>query len=352
MFSLFSKNFNTKKGVLIRELFLLFCIILLSIQLFWEYKNIQNRYVSKEQIRLNEAVATENDATTAEKKQEANSSILYGKNVVCFGDSITFGQSSSSPDVSDNPWPQVLEELTGAHVVNMGICGSALAYDSIDTNSKLNRDSFVHRINNLDLSSYDYIFIAYGTNDLSYQIPIGENTDTEPYSFKGAINYSVDKLRNDYPDLHIVFVTPMLDHRLDESYINAIVEMSDIKDYEYIDMRCLGIKEDDFSDVYWDTMKSMHPNEATYYAMGAYISKYPDCNDHQCHYINFDTQGGYLLSKREIAVEGRKIGYLPITLKQGNEFDGWYTESGELITEDSIYDFDDDITLYAHFYSH
>jgi hypothetical protein len=52
--------------------------------------------------------------------------------------------------------------------------------------------------------------------------------------------------------------------------------MSDIKDYDYIDMRDLGIKEDDFSDVYWDQLNMMHPNEATYYAMGAYISKYPD----------------------------------------------------------------------------
>ena len=54
---------------------------------------------------------------------------------------------------------------------------------------------------------------------------------------------------------------------------------------------------------------------------------------------------------KSIAIQGEKIGPMFITCKQGYTFAGWYTEleGGELVTEDSIYDFDRDITLYAHY---
>ena len=89
-------------------------------------------------------------------------SILYNKNIVVFGDSITWGQASYN-SISNNPWPSVLENKTGAHITNLGMPGSTMALVDTDTYAfldELNRDAFVSRIEKFDLSEYDYIFIA------------------------------------------------------------------------------------------------------------------------------------------------------------------------------------------------
>lgn len=120
--------------------------------------------------------------------KDISQSVLNGKKVICYGDSITWGQAGYEPSISHCNWPDVLSEMTGADVVNAGIPASSLAYVSDDENSDLNRDSFVHRIQNADLTGYDYVFIAYGTNDLSYGVPIGTNGDPNPWTFKGGYN--------------------------------------------------------------------------------------------------------------------------------------------------------------------
>lgn len=219
-------------------------------------------------------------------------SVLRGKNVIVYGDSIVWGQSGYEPSISNNPWPAVLAEKTGANVLNMGMPGATLAFVGDDETTDLNRDSFVHLIESADLKDYDYIFIAYGTNDLSYGVPIGENDEMDTHTFKGAINYSLREIQKKNSDIQIVLVTPMLDSRLNLSYCDAIVEMAEVNGVMSIDMRKLNIEEDDLYDVYWDHATKMHPTESTYYAMGCYISHFPDFEGAHCYKIIYDPGGG------------------------------------------------------------
>lgn len=69
--------------------------------------------------------------------------------------------------------------------------------------------------------------------------------------------------------------------------------------------------------------------------------------------VNFDPAGGTLKGDKNFQVDyGQKIGdygYFPTAKKDGYTFNGWFTESGEEVTEDTVYNFDGNITLTAHY---
>lgn len=62
--------------------------------------------------------------------------------------------------------------------------------------------------------------------------------------------------------------------------------------------------------------------------------------------ISFDPAGGSVSPTSTVVGKGRRIGSMPVPVREGYVFDGWYTESGEEITSSSS--FSDDTTLYAH----
>ena len=69
--------------------------------------------------------------------------------------------------------------------------------------------------------------------------------------------------------------------------------------------------------------------------------------------VTFDPDGGNLTGESEFQVDyGEKIGdygCFPTAKKVGYTFNGWFTESGEEVTEDTVYNFDGNITLTAHY---
>ena len=61
--------------------------------------------------------------------------------------------------------------------------------------------------------------------------------------------------------------------------------------------------------------------------------------------VHFDAQGGTSVSDKEIA-KGAKIGTLPSTTYEHHLFDGWFTQGGEQIDENTV--INGEITFYAH----
>lgn len=275
-------------------------------------------------------------------------SVLTGKNIVCFGDSITQGQSGYEASFR-NPWPYVLGKKTGANVINEGMCGSTLAlvYD----NEGLNKDSFIYRVKNYDFSGFDYCFIAYGTNDLSYRIPIGDVNDNSEYTFLGALNSGVNIIFEKNPNIKIVLLPHMLDSRLDLSYANAIKRFGEYHNIDVIDLGKLRIEEEDLNDLYWDHSTQMHPTDITYNVMGTYISHYPNFDNVSVYKINYESFGGYMDLKKSLVINDgyNAIEYMLTTVKQGSKFIGWYTEDDVLINEDTLYAYNRDITVYAKY---
>jgi len=61
--------------------------------------------------------------------------------------------------------------------------------------------------------------------------------------------------------------------------------------------------------------------------------------------VHFDAQGGTSVSDKEIA-KGAKIGTLPSTTREHYIYDGWFTQNGEQIDENTV--INGEITFYAH----
>ncbi len=69
-----------------------------------------------------------------------------------------------------------------------------------------------------------------------------------------------------------------------------------------------------------------------------------------CYEVSFDATGGTIDTLTKTVYYGSKYGELPEPIKNFYRFDGWYTDAteGTRITEDLIFDFSKNITLYAH----
>ncbi|WP_196810150.1 Ig-like domain-containing protein, partial [Butyrivibrio sp. WCD3002] len=64
----------------------------------------------------------------------------------------------------------------------------------------------------------------------------------------------------------------------------------------------------------------------------------------------FDANGGVLSDRSTLITSGDKFGQLPTPTLNGKDFDGWFTEKngGDKITKDTVSEFIDDFTIYAH----
>lgn len=175
----------------------------------------------------------EKDSSLMEYKNEgSNGHPLNGKNIVCFGDSLTeFGDYTGK-----------ISELTGANVINVGFGGCRMAKSPEGSNrfiynemsmvgisETLNSGNFtalenaaevlkndhnddntaaVSRFKNTDFNNVDYITIFYGTNDWNGDIPIGSADSVDAFDFNGAINKSVENILTKYPHIRILLLTP------------------------------------------------------------------------------------------------------------------------------------------------
>jgi lysophospholipase L1-like esterase len=207
-----------------------------------------------------------------------------GKNVVCLGDSIT----------ENGDYPVRLATLTGATVTNCGFGGSRMAFSTGDyaylsfhkladyiasgnyteltdacarlAGSPVFDDNIAiaARLAGTDWSTVDYLVAAYGTNDYgSPDVPLGVVTDTTGATFKGTINYAVNKICTAYPNIKILFVSPIYRSRYDANgdghdsdtwantrgnymleFVDAMKEMASLNKMPCIDMyRTSGINK-------------------------------------------------------------------------------------------------------------
>ena len=159
--------------------------------------------------------------------EDAPKSKYAGKNLVCFGDSIT-----------NYGYTDTINTDTGINAVNVGLSSGRYAY-SDDSDQYINAFAFhniiyaistgdwtipdtlngvsgyetqyahIQDIKNIDFDNVDFASIAYGTNDFSSATPLdNESNPLDTNTFKGAIRYCLKLLTEKYPHLKIVGVTP------------------------------------------------------------------------------------------------------------------------------------------------
>ncbi len=280
------------------------------------------------------------------KYDNTRRSILFKRHILVLGDSISCGQISREPSYTDNNWPELLGDEADCYIDNQSIPGSCAGLLLDDGNGDLNSDSMCSNLKRMRLKEYDYIFLAYGANDLSYNIPIGTIMSTDEYTFLGAYNRAINYIHEKNPDIRIVIVTPMIDVRGDSSYIDALVELGIKRDCIVIDLSKIKISNEVYDDVFWDS--ALHPNEYTHRMIAKYIDKVLDGMDPHTYCITYkvDNSKEYLGVVHQYVVEGCTIDKMPIPYRAGYTFKGWYCEKlKKYISEEEDYEYGSDIEV-------
>lgn len=122
---------------------------------------------------------------------------LADKTAVFVGDGITAGINCQDAKY----WEILKEGLELGETNAMGLensCISGVANNGVD--------SLISRIDSIPQA--DLITIFMGTNDYTYDTPLGSINDTTDTSFYGALNQIITTLQAKYPNAKIVFATP------------------------------------------------------------------------------------------------------------------------------------------------
>ena len=240
-------------------------------------------------------------------------SILSGKTMVTFGDSVTeFGH-----------YPTVIAENTGMIVHNLGFKGTRIAhhpYSSYDefsptklvgaiisrdfseqdiaiqedrNYSKAFIDHYEH-LKKIDFNNVDIVSLLIGTNDYMGNgagvVSLGNTTDQTRETFTGAINYFVTEMNEAFPHLDLVLITPTWRMNHEDfggqsaaiqpnargnyliEFVDTILERGDYYDIPTLDLyRTSGLNEDNHEDFFVD---HVHPNEQGYELIGNTISHF------------------------------------------------------------------------------
>lgn len=180
-----------------------------------------------------------------------------GKTAIFFGDSITRGYASvwgGQQFVSDNNYPNlVAAKLNLGRIRNEGIGGSCLAIREAATNNTPGVELIAGTDKKIQISE-DVIFVAFGTNDCSVEIPIGKIDDmptsaSEARTFFGALNYISNTFDQEYAEKIVVFILPIWRRTysdkapLDE-YRKAIFAVATSRGYNVVDGSQFGFPAD------------------------------------------------------------------------------------------------------------
>lgn len=169
---------------------------------------------------------------------------LDGKKLHLFGDGVCFGMGSS--DIPTLSYPALLSSRYGIDIQNHALGDATIGvYDD----EYLEERSVIKQIENSTINDGDLAIIFAGSNDYkSAEAKIGNDTDTNSKSFKGALNVCIQSLLLKNPKVKILIVAPLFRARLDADdfrnsddtpineltlldYVNA---MKDICEYNHI----------------------------------------------------------------------------------------------------------------------
>jgi lysophospholipase L1-like esterase len=135
------------------------------------------------------------------------------------------------------------------------------------------RDIGLSRLMTANFKAGTYIGLEYGTNDFHYDRPIGSDNDFSKETFKGALNYSIQKFLTAYPSTRLFLIAPPWtlnqdnldsDHNPNsigvflKEYVDAMIKISELNHIPCLDMwRLLGINKNNYLTFFPD---GTHPN--------------------------------------------------------------------------------------------
>lgn len=144
---------------------------------------------------------------------------LQGGYLCVIGDSL----SATYYKTEQETWVYLISKWNSMRYDNFAISENPVAKTSEYTENKC----MAERVDDLVARNYTHIMLMGGANDFNFSIPIGENSDTEITTFKGALNHIIDTLITKFPQAKIVFATTYRRNinYLDRPYADAMIEI-------------------------------------------------------------------------------------------------------------------------------
>lgn len=192
---------------------------------------------------------------------------LKGLTVNFLGDSITEGFGIAD---REKVYHQIIGKKYGlyrAHNYGMSFTRIARQFTPTPVNTKADL-TFELRAEVMDKSA-DAVVVFGGTNDHAHgDAPFGTLDSEDIYTFCGAVNSLITKLKQDFPDSKIIFMTPI--HRLDgmqpseknsktlADYAAAILEICNRRNIAVIDLYQINPLPPENRELFLD---STHPSE-------------------------------------------------------------------------------------------
>lgn len=159
-----------------------------------------------------EAVSSDGSSGANTESEEAGEtedskgkSALTGIRMLGMGDSLLCGHLEGN----GASWFDAIGRKYGMVYYNFAVSGETVAY-SDQAKAEHGAASMVRRQEAIieKVQDVDLIILEGGTNDKGDDIPIGEDSDYQDSSFKGALNIMIDRFQAAYPDALIVCMTP------------------------------------------------------------------------------------------------------------------------------------------------
>lgn len=128
--------------------------------------------------------------------------------IAFIGDSITEGIGATSKECS---FPSVFEKNTDIKKsLNYGLSGTRIARQKKTFMNYHEWDNdFISRVDIMD-SSADCVIVCGGINDYMHgDAELGSLDDSTEYTFCGAMNILISKLKNKFPQKPLIFMTPI-----------------------------------------------------------------------------------------------------------------------------------------------
>ena len=190
---------------------------------------------------------------------------LNGKKLNFLGDSITEGHGVEQPE---NRFVDRIAAASGAICRNYGIGGTRLARQRVPSANPKHDLDFCSRVKELDPDA-DAVIVFGGTNDCGHgDAPLGEMTDRNVDTFYGAAHVLYSSLRERFPNVPIVVLTPL--PRLNEdnfcpplsTYVEIIREVAAEYALPVLDLYTVSpLKTDDPAVVEKYVPDGLHPND-------------------------------------------------------------------------------------------
>lgn len=170
---------------------------------------------------------------------------LKGLTINFLGDSITEGYGTSDPKKT---YHQIIKEKYNMEFAyNYGVSGTRIARQTVPTKESTKYDlTFELRADIMNRDA-DAVVVFGGTNDFGHgDAPFGTEDSDDIYTFCGALNSLIKKLKKDFKGKKIIFMTPI--HRVTEDnpsfpdgkilkdYAEAIVKICKNNNVDIIDL--------------------------------------------------------------------------------------------------------------------